>query len=129
MKKDDFAKIVSLAIDKLPEAGKMAMKNVIFFIEPKVRKTKANEIGIKKREILLGLYEGIPKTKRGPGYFGFLPDKITIFQEPIEMIAGNDPEKIKKEIFDVVYHEVGHHLGFDEEGIRRKQLTKIMDFK
>lgn len=123
MKKEDFAKIVSIAIDKLPEAGKRAMKNVVFFIEPEVRKIKANEIGIKKGEILLGLYEGIPKAKRGSGYFGVLPDKITIFQEPIEIICSGDPERIRQEVYRVVYHEVGHHLGFDEEGIRIKELS------
>lgn len=129
MDKQEFANTIIEAIDSLPEQGKKAMENVAFFLEPEVRGAKANEVGIKKGNVLLGLYEGVPKTKRGPGYFGFLPDKITIFQNPIEMVANGDPEKIRKEIFEVVYHEVGHHLGFDEEGIREKELLKKKDKK
>ena len=74
--------------------------------------------------MLLGLYEGIPKTKRGAGYFGVLPDKITIFQQPIEELAGHDEKKLKKLIYEVVWHEVGHHLGFDEKEIRALEAKK-----
>ncbi len=118
MKQREFEQLVSNAISALPPAGQTAMKNVAFFVEPEVREVKADEIGIKKGELLLGLYEGVSKLNRGSGYFGVLPDKITIFQQPIELIAENKPEKIKQIIFEVVYHEVGHHLGFDEDGIR-----------
>jgi len=75
-------------------------------------------------EVLLGLYEGVPKTKRGVNYFGVLPDKITIFQQPIEELAGRDEKKLKKLIYEVVWHEVGHHLGLDEQEIRTLETKK-----
>ena len=75
-------------------------------------------------EVLLGLYEGVPKTKRGANYFGVLPDKITIFQQPIEELAGRDEKKLKKLIYEVVWHEVGHHLGFDEKEIHALETKK-----
>jgi predicted Zn-dependent protease with MMP-like domain len=119
MSKDEFEQLVREAIEALPLAGKKAMKNVVFLVEPEVRKEKANEMKIKREQLLLGLYEGVSKLNRGTGYSWVLPDKITIFQHPIEILAGNNPKKIKETVFDVVRHEVGHHLGFDEVGIRK----------
>ncbi|MCK9344514.1 MAG: metallopeptidase family protein [Candidatus Pacebacteria bacterium] len=118
MQQTDFEQLVIDAIDALPEAGKKAMRNVAFFVEPKVRTAKANEVHITRDELLLGLYEGISLAERGDSYFGALPDKITIFQEPIEELAEGDSEKLKELVFDVVRHEVGHHLGFNEHDIR-----------
>lgn len=118
VKQNEFENLVSEAIDALPPIAKKVMENVAFIVEPEVREAKAQEIHIKRGELLLGLYEGVPKTNRGPGYFGVLPDKITIFQHPIEMLAEDDPNKLKEIVFDVVRHEVGHHLGFNEAGIR-----------
>lgn len=90
MNKNDFEQLISEAISALPEHGRKAMDNVAFVVEKEARRKKTKEVGIKVNEVLLGLYEGIPKTKRGAGYFGVLPDKITIFQQPIEELAGGN---------------------------------------
>jgi len=119
-----FEQLVSEAIDALPPAGKRAMKNVVFIVEPEARGAKAKEMNIKRGQTLLGLYEGISKPNRGSGYFAVLPDKITIFQRPIEMLAGGDPGRLREIVFDVVRHEVGHHLGFDEAGIRAHERAR-----
>lgn len=124
MKRKNFEQLVSEAISALPEQGRKAMDNVVFVVEGKARHKKAKEIGIKVNEVLLGLYEGISKTKRGEGYFGVLPDKITIFQEPIEELGNGKAEEIEKLVREVVWHEVGHHLGFDEEEIRALEAKK-----
>jgi len=120
----EFEKLVSEAIQALPQAGKEAMKNVVFLVEQEVRNLKAKEIGIKRGQMLLGLYEGVSKLNRGTGYSWVLPDKITIFQKPIEILSNGDREKIRETVFDVVRHEVGHHLGFDEYGIREYEKKK-----
>lgn len=121
MKQNEFEQLVSEAILGLPPVGKRVMKNVVFVVESEIRKIKAHEIGIEKNELLLGLYEGISKLDRGTGYSWVLPDKITIFQRPIEILAEGSPKKLKEIVFDVVRHEVGHHLGFDEFGIRANE--------
>ncbi len=118
---EDFEKLVAEAVDNLPPEGRRAMENVAFIVEPEVRPAKAEEMRIKRGELLLGLYEGVSKAHRGAGYSGVLPDRITIFQRPIEELAGENPQKLKEMVFDVVRHEVGHHLGFDEAGIRRHE--------
>lgn len=124
MSEVEFEQLVSEAIKALPPAGKKAMKNVVFIVEPEVRRTKASEMKIKRGEVLLGLYEGVSKLNRGTGYSWVLPDKITIFQKPIEMLAGENYDKLKEMVFDVVRHEVGHHLGFDEPGIRAYEAKR-----
>lgn len=124
MEQSEFEKIVVEAMDALPPAGQKAMTNVAFFVEPHVREVKANEMHIKRGEFLLGLYEGVSLAQRGVGYSGALPDKITIFQEPIETLSGGDPAKLKELVFDVVRHEVGHHLGFNEPDIREHESTR-----
>lgn len=124
MKKNDFEQLISEAISALPEHGRKAMDNVAFVVEKEARHKKAKETGIKVNEVLLGLYEGVPKIKRGANYFGVLPDKITIFQQPIEELAGHDEKKLKRLIYEVIWHEVGHHLGFDEKEIRALEVKK-----
>lgn len=96
------------AIVALPERIRKAMSNVAFVIEDEPKDRKA----------LLGLYHGIPKTKRGQGYTMVLPDKITIYRKMIEEEAGAT-EKIPRVVRRVVWHEIGHHFGFEEKDIRR----------
>ena len=124
MKKNNFEQLIREAISALPEHGRKAMENVAFIVEREARRKKTKETGIKVDEVLLGLYEGIPKIKRGAGYFGVLPDKITIFQQPIEELAGRDEKKLKRLVYEVVWHEVGHHLGFDEKEIRALEAKR-----
>lgn len=64
---------------------------------------------------LLGLYQGVPMTRRGSFYAGALPDKITIFSGPLERMYGADPERLRREIRRVVLHEVAHHFGISDE--------------
>tara|TARA_B100001123_G_scaffold79248_1_gene89904 strand:+ start:2351 stop:2605 length:255 start_codon:yes stop_codon:yes gene_type:complete len=68
--------------------------------------------GIENEMELLGLYEGIPLTERY-GYDMVLPDKITLFQKPIESICDNQ-EQITEEISKTLIHEIAHHFGLDD---------------
>jgi predicted Zn-dependent protease with MMP-like domain len=64
---------------------------------------------------LLGLYQGVPLTRRGVNYSGALPDKITIFSGPLERLYGADPELLRDRIAHVVRHEVAHHFGISDQ--------------
>jgi predicted Zn-dependent protease with MMP-like domain len=66
---------------------------------------------------LLGLYQGVPYQRRGFYYGNVLPDKITLFQIPIESIC-RTREEIEEKVREVVIHEVGHYFGFDDERLR-----------
>jgi predicted Zn-dependent protease with MMP-like domain len=64
---------------------------------------------------LLGLYQGVPLTRRGSHYAGVLPDKITIYRGPLVRLCAHEPEKLLGEVRRVVLHEVAHHFGISDE--------------
>lgn len=72
---------------------------------------------------LLGLYQGVPLTKRGWGYGNVLPDRIIIYQRPIEATAASAAE-IKDLVLDVVMHEIGHYFGFNDMDLSRIEREK-----
>ena len=113
-----FERLVEEAVAALPQQARKEMKNVAIIIEQRPRRRKSREVGIKLHETLLGLYEGIPLTRRDSGYSGVLPDKITIFQEPIEELGGENPEKLADLVREVVWHEIGHHFGLSDPELR-----------
>jgi predicted Zn-dependent protease with MMP-like domain len=63
---------------------------------------------------LLGLYQGVPLTRRGAYYGGALPDKITIYRRPLERLYGADPARLRAEVRRVVLHEIAHHFGISD---------------
>jgi predicted Zn-dependent protease with MMP-like domain len=64
---------------------------------------------------LLGLYQGVPLTRRGVNYSAVLPDKITIFRGPLERLYGHDADLLTEQIAHVVRHEVAHHFGISDQ--------------
>ena len=66
-------------------------------------------------ERLLGLYRGIPHTRRTSGYVGAMPDLITIYRGPLERAYGHDPELLHSQIRRTVLHEIAHHFGISDE--------------
>ena len=67
---------------------------------------------------LLGLYQGVPLTRRSASYAGVPPDKITIYRRPLEWIAAGDPERLRRQVRRVVLHELAHHFGISDERLR-----------
>jgi predicted Zn-dependent protease with MMP-like domain len=114
MKRDIFESLVIEAMSTLPIRVRKAIKNVAIVIEQEPRRKKMSEVSIKRDEMLLGLYEGIPLTQRGSGYFGVLPDKITIFQKSIEALSRESEEEVATLVCEVVWHEIGHYFGLSD---------------
>jgi predicted Zn-dependent protease with MMP-like domain len=129
MNTEDFEKLVADSIKRLSEKTQKKISNVAFLVEDDIRNRRHGERDIKIEGTSLGLYEGIPRTKRGEGYTYVLPDRITIFQKPIEDMCGGDLEKIKEMVYEVVWHEVGHHFGFGEAEIRKLENKKFRNKK
>lgn len=111
MTADEFERLVDKALDDLPKYFKEKLDNVALVVET----WPSREIA--KGRLLLGLYQGIPKPKRGLNYTMVLPDKITIFQGPIVLISRGDEKIIKNLIVDTVRHEIAHHFGITDERI------------
>lgn len=116
MKRERFKQLVAEAIDELPEEFQKKMENVNIAVETKPSDNILRHQGIRQPHILLGLYYGIPLKNRGISYTNVLPDKITIYQEPIEMLCKNENE-IKEKVREVFMHELGHHFGMSEKDL------------
>lgn len=118
MTREDFEELIRQAINAIPPTVGKKLDNVAFVVENH-RPRRPGEFGIRGGGILLGLYQGVPLGSRGPNYSFVLPDKITIFQDAIEMVSGPDPEQIKTQVFDTVHHEIAHYLGLSEKEVRK----------
>ena len=110
MTNEQFEELINRAILALPKNILEKMDNVEITMEE----------GESPNNSLFGLYRGVSQLKRGSsyGYGAVMPDKITIYKGTIEKFAV-DPADIPFMVRRVVWHEIGHHFGFDEEGIRR----------
>jgi predicted Zn-dependent protease with MMP-like domain len=108
----EFERLVAEALDTLPDELWEAIDNVEVTVAPYPTGEQLRRAGV-TNGTLLGLYEGIPLTERNSGYTFVLPDKITIFQRPIERICGCY-EEIVAQVRETVIHEVAHHFGIDD---------------
>ena len=114
MKKQDFYELVEEALEGLPPELAELLDNVAIVVEDWPDYSTPLAAG-QEDDVLYGLYEGIPLTERSAGYYGFLPDKITIFQGPLERDFRTD--ELEDQVRVTVVHEIAHHFGFDEERI------------
>jgi predicted Zn-dependent protease with MMP-like domain len=101
----DFEQVVQESLDTLPAELRRAMSNVTIVVEDEPPAGAP----------LLGLYQGVPLTRRTSGYSGALPDKITIFRGPLERHYGTSADRLREQIRHVVVHEVAHHFGISDE--------------
>lgn len=114
MEDKEFGKLVDEVVHDLPEEFKEKLDNVEVLIED------MHAMG----PSLLGLYEGIPHTKRRSyGIGGPLPDRITIFKIPLLMRV-RTLDQLKKSIKSTVMHEIGHHFGMSEKEIRNAEKAR-----
>ncbi|MGQ9645477.1 MAG: metallopeptidase family protein [Thermodesulfobacteriota bacterium] len=113
----EFEETVIVALKRLPKFIKEKMENVDVVVERQASQELLNEMGLCSPFELLGLYQGVPYDRRGFFYGNVLPDKITLFQIPIEAIC-ETKEEVKEKVREVVVHEVGHYFGLDEERLR-----------
>lgn len=113
-----FEQLVRNAIATLPGEFKRVLDNVEVTIEDEPTEVQLSKLHVKGNMTLFGLYEGVPKTRRGSNYSLVLPDKITIFKNPIERFFWNE-EQMAEHVRDVVLHEIGHHFGLSDLEIRK----------
>lgn len=108
--RERFEELVADALDEIPPELASEMENVAVVVEE--WPTPAQLGG--RSGTLLGLYEGVPLTKRDPiGYGGVLPDRITIFLGPLSARARDEVE-LAAQVRVTVLHEVGHHFGMSD---------------
>jgi predicted Zn-dependent protease with MMP-like domain len=108
----DFYELVERALEGLPPELAELLENVAIVVDdwpdPASQLLPDGDF-----DTLYGLYEGVPLTERGSGYYGTLPDKISIFRGPLERDFRHD--ELEAQIRITVVHEIAHHFGFGED--------------
>lgn len=118
MEDKKFRKLVSEALNSLPKEFGEKLNNVSVVVEDFPTAFQMQKARIPGWALLLGLYEGVPQTKRGV-YYSNIPDKITIFKNSILRVSTTE-EEVRAQVRATVIHEIGHHFGLTEEELRKK---------
>ncbi|MDQ3065102.1 MAG: metallopeptidase family protein [bacterium] len=111
-----FNEIMAKALDELPVEYTSRLNNVLITFEDNPSAEQLLKQGLGRGQTLLGLYEGIPLTKRGAGYTMVLPDKITLYKYPI-IRSSHDEESFKAQIKHTLWHEIAHYFGLGHDRI------------
>jgi len=116
---ETFEKVVQEVLATMPKRFSSRIENLHIIIEDVPSETTLRRAGVRRGGLLLGLYEGVPLSRRGVDYgmAPVLPDRITLFKANIETISGSD-EELRANIRDTLIHELGHYYGMTEKQIR-----------
>ncbi|MDB5079531.1 MAG: uncharacterized protein JWP00_1455 [Chloroflexi bacterium] len=119
--KPEFERLVTTALRGMPARFREFLKkeNVVIVVERRPSRQKLLNLGMNpENDTLFGLYEGIPRTERSSHYNMALPDKITIYQDPLEeQFPGQ--AALKEQVRRTVLHEVAHFFGIDDDELDR----------
>ena len=116
MSDQQFHDLIARAIDELPRRYIDHLDNVAITYENEPTPEQLTKQGVREGDLLLGLYEGVPLTERGAGYNLVLPDKITIFKQPILQLS-HDEDDFYQRVKHTLWHEIAHHYGLDHDRI------------
>jgi len=116
MKREDFVKVVEETLDSLPRQFRSRIRNVAVLVEdfPPNQPSRQQE---KQRRLLLGLFHGVPTTKKSVFHLPTGPDYIVLYQKNIEAVCFSEAE-IREQIRLTVIHELGHYFGMDENQLK-----------
>jgi predicted Zn-dependent protease with MMP-like domain len=121
----DFDALVEVAFRRIPARFRKRMKNVAVMVEPEPSAAQLGAGRVPRGDTLLGLYEGRPLPVRST-FEGFsMPDRITLFQGPIER-AARGPEDVPRVIADTLWHEIAHYFGMDERQVRAAERRRSL---
>ena len=116
MTREAFERLVEEALRDIPRRFRREMQNVALVVEDAPSPALLAELEVEPDDTLFGLYQGTPLPERSWGYGNALPDRISIYQAPIEASCDSD-EEIRECVAETVIHEFGHYFGMDEDQI------------
>jgi len=119
--REKFEAFVADALASIPKRFREAMKNIAIVVEDEPAPELLAEMEIAPPETLLGLYQGTPLNERSWDYGNQLPDRVVIFQGPIERESKGERDLVVA-IGETLIHEIGHYFGLSEE-----EIAKIED--
>jgi predicted Zn-dependent protease with MMP-like domain len=116
MKREHFVKVVEEALDSLPQEFRSRIRNVAVLVEDVPPHQPSRQSG-EQRRLLLGVFHGVPTTKKSIFDLPTGPDHIVLYQKNIEAVCSSEAE-VRKQIRLTVIHELGHYFGMDEEQLK-----------
>ncbi len=116
MKRVEFERLVAEAVGLIPRRFRKAMQNLALVVEDEPTPALLAEMEIEPPDSLYGLYQGTPLPERTWGFGNALPDRITLYQRPIEEDC-DDEDDVREVIGETLLHEVGPYFGLSEEEI------------
>lgn len=116
MKREEFVNAAEEALDSLPEEFRSRIQNVAILVEDLPPNQKSAQRG-QQRRLLLGLFHGVPKTKKSTFDLPTGPDHIVLYQKNIEAVCSSEVE-VRQQIRQTLIHELGHYFGMTEEELR-----------
>lgn len=116
MTRREFLDRVNDALEGIPQEFRDALTNVAIVVEDEPSPGQLDDAGVDSSDTLLGLYEGTPLPERHWAHGNTLPDKVTLFQAPIEDSSASD-EDVVIAIGETLIHELGHYFGLSEAQI------------
>ena len=117
-----FEDWVNEAWEAIPESIRQEFSNLVIAVEDEPSGEQLDAARVPRGDTLLGLYEGVPLDRRGWFYQMALPDRITLFQGPLERYAAAD---IRQAIYETLWHELAHHIGMNEREVRAAEQRKF----
>ncbi len=115
--RETFEGLVTSAVEDLPNKFRDRVTNLEFAVEDLAGSDDYARVGGGRGRTLLGVYRGIPLPRRGRRYNMTLPDRIVIFQQPIQRLARNEAD-LSERVRHVVRHEIAHYFGISDERLR-----------
>jgi predicted Zn-dependent protease with MMP-like domain len=116
MKREHFVKVVEEALDSLPQEFRNRIRNVAILVEDLPPNQPSPQPG-QQRRLLLGLFHGVPTTKKSIFNLPTGPDYIVLYQKNIEAVCSNEAG-VRGQIRLTVIHELGHYFGLDEKQLK-----------
>lgn len=123
VEREHFEELVRRALDELPEAIAERVDNVDVQVEDWPSQAQLASLGLGPGRTLLGLYQGVPLTRRNSAYGMVPPDRITIFQGPLERHSRDDDDLVMR-VRDTVIHEVAHHFGISDARLHELETER-----
>lgn len=113
-----FEDLVNQGIERIPKLFQEHLNNVAIVIADEPTPDQRHKLKLRCDQTLFGLYEGIPLTKRGAGYNMVIPDKITIFKNPIALYSKSEAD-MRNKVSNTVWHEIAHYYGLNHDQIHK----------
>lgn len=118
-----FEELVARALAELPDEIARRVDNVDVEVQDWPSAEQLRSARVAPGHMLLGLYQGVPLTRRTSGYQMVLPDRIIIFQRPLEIVSRDDDELVER-VRETVIHEVAHHFGISDQRLRELEAER-----